>query len=86
MTPGKTKDDPAPVVVGRLRKDASLREIVEGLEREAVADFKVKLLHSVTLNAAAQEIGPGPTAAEKLASVKAILQRAVKSAEGIEFG
>jgi hypothetical protein len=42
----KRKDDPAPLVVGRISKKnaANLGWVMDGIEREAVEDFKAKLL------------------------------------------
>jgi len=52
------KDDPAPVVVGRVKKGA-LQAIVEGLEREAVEEFKKRLLSDESVLAAWEAVLEG---------------------------
>lgn len=79
------KDDPAPVVVGRVKK-GSLRAIVEGLEREAVDRLIVRLLHRKTLDAAGEVWTGDPskmTAEERREAVKTMLKAAIEAAEGL---
>ena len=53
----KRKDDPAPLVVGRISKKsaANLGKVMDGIEREAVEEFKKRLLGTEAIEAAVTE-------------------------------
>jgi hypothetical protein len=76
------KDDLQPLAVGRISKlggegEVNLATVVDGLEQETLAEFKVKLLHRKSVDAAWLALHEG--------DMSDALGAAIKAAEALEL-